>query len=812
MIQAADQASRFRYGSCVCFVLVLLFTAGTFARDAGVVVDLDPDDTIVLEDHENHHVKIDGYLDEAVWSKLVAYDEFVVIDPDTLADTPYATRVRFFYDQTGLYIGVDMEQPHETLISRLSGRDLRQLNRDTISITLDTSGEGRYGYWFGLGLGDSLMDGTLLPERQFSSDWDGAWRAASQVTPTGWSGEFHIPWGLVAMPKVVDKRRLGLYMSRKVAHVDERWGWPGLPSTVPKFISVLQSLEVVGIDPRQEFSIYPFTAVTDNKIDDQVRYRSGADFFWRPSTNFQLSATVNPDFGAVESDDVVINLSATETFFPEKRLFFLEGQEVFVATPRANTRGSGLGRRGAPTTLINTRRIGGQPVEPPLGSGVVIPDRELIIPVDLLGAVKLTGQYGRFRYGVLGAFEDDVKFNAMHQGPVRVEGYSSDYGVARILYEDEPGGAYRSFGIMTTATLNHLGNAMTHGLDGHYLRDDGALKIDGQIFMSDLEDEETGYGGFLDFEYTFRKGLSQRLGIEYFDRHLDINDLGYQQRKDNFRIRTSHIRTSSNLSWARNNEFDVRAFVQKNADNLFTSGALLISNRVTFNNLSRLSIRAGFLPKSYDDLNSFGNGSYRIEERQNFSFWWSSDTSKERSYGLGVGWLNERLGGNTWYASFDVSWRPGERFGLSGSVDYWVRDGWLLHQEDDNFTTFQAEQWIPRISADYFINAHQQFRFSFHWVGIKAMEDEFYKIPVRPGSLIPVAKPAGTTDSFSLSQMSLQLRYRWEIAPLSDLFFVYTRLVDEGTRLKSFRDTFSDGYDRPLVDILVLKIRYRFGS
>ena len=127
-------------------------------------------------------------------------------------------------------------------------------------------------------------------------------------------------------------------------------------------------------------------------------------------------------------------------------------------------------------------------------------------------------------------------------------------------------------------------------------------------------------------------------------------------------------------------------------------------------------------------------------------------------------------------------------------------------------TTFRAEQWAPRFSADYFLNARQQFRFSLQWVGIKAREDEFYLVPGEPGDLIPVAKPPGPADSFSLSQMSLQLRYRWEIAPLSDLFLVYTRIVDEGSSLKSFSDTFSDGYDNPIADVLVLKIRYRFGS
>ncbi len=797
--------------------VLLLFVFGLIFPSVNaeeLKIDIGPNDTIVVPRHEIV-IRIDGKLDEPVWGQLPAYDEFVVIEPDTLGSTPHETLVRFFYDSRGLYFGVDMKQPGETLVARLSGRDGRELNRDSINLTLDTSGEGRYGYWFGVNLGGSLMDGTLLPERQFSSDWDGAWRGESAVTADGWSAEMFIPWGTVTMPQVDEKRRIGMYMSRKVAYLDERWGWPGLPSTIPKFISALQSLEVSNVAPRQQFSIYPFAAAASDRIDDQINYRVGADFFWRPSTNFQLTATVNPDFGIVESDEVVLNLTATETFFQEKRLFFLEGQEIFIATPRSDTRGQGVGNRGAPTTMVNTRRIGGRPVEPVLGSGVTVPDRELIQPTELIGAVKLTGQSGRFRYGFLGAFEDEVKFDGVSNGnPVNLKGEGSDYGVMRFLFEDNAGGAYRSVGVLSTAVKHESGDAFAYGLDGHYLSETGKWKVDGQVFMSDIDGVENGLGGFLDFEYTIRKGVSQRLGIEYMDDKIDINDLGFLQRNDTFRIRSSHIRTSSNLSWARDNQFDVRGFVQRNRDSLFTGGGIFFSNRSTFNGLSRLTVRASFLPKSFDDLNSFGNGDYRIENRADASIGWDSDSSKQVSFGASAGFKDENLGGNTYIANANVTWRPSDRFGIALSTGYQDRDGWLLHQANKDFTTFKAEQWTPKISVDYFLSARQQFRASLQWVGIKAKEDEFFLIPDRPGDLIAATKPPGPSDSFSLSQLSLQLRYRWEIAPLSDIFVVYTRSSDQGAALRnrSFSDVFSESYDEPLANIFVVKIRYRFGS
>lgn len=790
------------------------------SRGADFVVALTPGKVLNLARIDDAEINIDGDLTESTWHSLPAYDEFLVTDPDTLAKVRHATRVRFFYNQRGLYFGIDMDQPTETLIKRLSGRDNRKLNRDSINITLDTSGEGRYGYWFGISLGDSLLDGTVLPERQFSNEWDGAWYAATQTTKSGWSAEFLIPWGTLAMPKAGENRRLGLFMSRKVAYVDERWGWPALPNTIPKFMSALQPINVAGVAPKQQLNLFPFTAVGRDRIDDQLRYRIGADVFWRPSTNFQLTATANPDFGNVESDDVVINLTATETFFPEKRLFFVEGQGVFVASPRADTRGGGVGNRGAPTTLVDTRRIGGKPRAPNLGPDETVSERELIQPADLLGAVKITGQAGGFRYGVLAAFEDDVKFDAVEkrsdEGSARdINLYQdgSDYGVFRLMYENSSNG-YRAVGILSTAVLHKEQDAKTHGLDAHYLSPTGKMKIDGQVFMSDIDGKDNGIGGFIDFEYTIRKGVSQRLGFEFFDENVDINDLGFLQRNDNFRIRSAHTRTSSNLSWARDNQFDARGFVQRNRNGLFTGGGLILSNRTTFHNLSRLTARLGFLPKSYDDLNSFGNGTYRIEGRTSFSLDYNSNSSKTLSFGLGAGFTGENLGGTTVTGNASISWRPNDRFSVELGLSYEDRDGWLLHQGGKDFTTFNAEQWQPVLSTDYFISARQQLRLSLQGVGIRAREDGFFRIPDSPGDLIPVPKPAGPPDDFGLFQLSLQVRYRWEIAPLSDLFVVYTRIADRGQALgnEDFSDLFSDAYNNPISNVLVVKIRYRFGS
>ncbi|MAR28667.1 MAG: hypothetical protein CMD51_03865 [Gammaproteobacteria bacterium] len=770
---------------------------------------------IVKTDESAAGITIDGRLNESIWSNLPNVGKFVVLEPDTLADVPHATNIKLAYTDKGLYVGADLEQPKDTLIRRLSGRDVFfGLNRDSINLTLDTSGEGLYGFWFGINLGDSLMDGTVLPEYRYSNEWDGPWRGASTETDTGWSAEFFIPWSAISMPSAGDVRNMGIYMSRKVAYLDERWGWPALPNTQPKFLSVLQPVELKGIAPRQQYNIYPFAAVTRDGIDDETRYQVGADLFWRPSSNFQLNATLNPDFGNVESDDVDVNLSATETFFPEKRLFFVEGQEIFVASPRADTRSSGVGNSGPPTTMVNTRRIGGRPQSPTLQPGQTVSAREVGLPAELIGAAKGTGQIGNFRYGVLAAFEDEVAFNAAQNGQdLRVTQDGSDYGIARLLYENNDDG-YRALGLLSTAVQHYDRDAYVTGIDWHLLTRSGKLKMDGQVFRSDLDNVDVGYGGFVDFEYTFRRGVKQRLGIEYFDDDVNINDLGFQSRNNYRQIRTAHTRTTSDLSWARNNQFDVRAALMETGDGLLGRGGIFFANRTTFNNLTSLTLRLEHFLPSYDDLNGFGNGTFRTAEKTGGGIKFESNSTKALSYSLGAGYFEEDLGGDSFHYDASIDWRPLDGLNLSAGLSYFDYDGWLLHQEDRNMTTFIGEGLEPYLTLEYFLSAKQQFKLSVQWVGIEAIEDEFYRIPDSAGRLVPTVKPDAESDSFSISDLVFQARYRWEIAPLSDLYIVYIRAADVTRPLG--RDDYSDFLDRawaqPIADQLVMKIRYRFGS
>jgi hypothetical protein len=783
-------------------------------------------------DDENLDMKIDGHLDEHVWSEVPGYDNMTILDPDTLDVPRYSTVTKLVYTDKGLYVGIWNEQPTDKLLRRLTKRD-EMINRDGNHFMLDTSGEGLYGFWFDVALGGAVADGKVLPEMQYSREWDGPWSGNSVATDDGYTTEMFLPWSMMAMPDADQQRTMGFYTSRKVAYLDERWGWPSLPMTGSKFMSALQPVALNNINPRQQYALFPFTSMNYNHLNSESEYRMGVDISWRPSSNTQITASLNPDFGTVESDNVVVNFTAEETFFPEKRLFFLEGNEIFVTTPRSSVfRPSSSGGSGAratkssfnptPTTLVNTRRIGGLARQPDLASGIYIPDIELGKPTELMGAFKITGQSGQFRYGVLSAFEEDQKFYGtdFDNNAVRVDQHGRDFGVIRFLYENSSNGR-KGIGWISTAVMHPDGDAYVHGIDTHYVSPSSRWKWDTQLMYSDVDndfdddaDSIEGYGGFTDVTYIPSRGTFHKASFDYLDDSLDVTDFGFVRRNDVIVGRYYYNYMTSDLKKLRNRSNSWIFNQEYNTDGRVVRSGIFWRTGWMFHNRMQLRTELAYFPERWDDLSSEGNGEFRTEDRWSTEIGIGTDSSRRLSISFATGMRQEELGDWTSTAKGGFTYKPNDRFSMDLDFTYLRHDGWLLHQEDDLFTTYKSTDWLPSLSLDVFLTAHQQLRFTLQWAGIRATEQNFYQIPEGDGELIPYDKGANEpTDNFTVSRTTSQLRYRWEIAPLSDLFIVYTRGSNlETRRHDDFADMFLDSIRDPLVDMFVIKLRYRFGT
>ncbi len=788
------------------------------------VIDIPPQ--IDLVELNAVDVVIDGRLDEDAWSRVAGFENMVVVEPDTLVDPEYRTLVRIFYTDRGLFVSAEMEQPTETLIQRLSARD-QDLNRDGFGITLDTSGKGLFGFWFAINLGGSKEDGKVLPERNFSREWDGAWHGATAITDTGWSAELFIPWSIVAMPPGGGERKMSFFVNRKVAFQNERYGWPALPFTQARFMSALQAMVMNDVNPKQQWEVFPYASTSADGIYEETDQKVGMNFSWRPAPNLQLTGAVNPDFGSVESDDVVVNLTAYETFFPEKRLFFLEGSEVFETSPRSTPmRGSrGGGARVAPltytvepTTVLNTRRIGGSAKDLDVPDGIEIAGPELSKPTDLLGAVKVVGQANSFRFGLLGAVEEDVELRGTVEDTeedILITQTGRDFGVARALWERQTGSGRQAHGYIGTIANTPGYEAMVHGFDSHFLTQNGKWNVDTQL-LSSVKDSETGYGGFADVRYIPKQGVFHRFSFDFLGDKLDISDLGFLRRNDVRGVRyTRFHNTSKGLpDFLRSRGIGVFSSAQANSNGDLIRAYIGTNLAFYFTNQSALDVQFAYRPSAVDDRSSFDNGSFETEATKFVMFTFGTDTAKKLSYSVQAGFRDDELGDPAYIGDVGVTYSPINRLRLDYDLRYRDSKGWLIWVGDGDFTRYFSEQLSHIVSLDFFMTARQQFRATLQWTGVNATERDFWQVPNEIGKLVPRSmKPGADSDDFTISRLTAQLRYRWEIAPLSDLFVVYTR----GSNVPSlgyaeFNTLFREALQDPIVDIIVLKLRYRFGS
>lgn len=823
----------------LALALLLVSFAGTASPDVsrGEVIPKGELDGIPMHiirvptyQHDEVGITLDGVVDEPIWRSLPAYDNLIGSVPATGLPGDYPSEFRVFATEKGLYISAELFQPPETINNRHTKRD-SQGERDTIGITIDASGVGAFAYWFILSASGSIQDGKVLPVRRYSSVWDGTWQHKTAPMDDGWSAETFFPWSMMTLPDTPsDYREIGFAFSRQVSFKNQRLFWPGHPYSSRQFVTALNTMQLNGVEPRQLLQVIPYASAISDSARDENELRVGVDLTWKPSTRAEVTLSANPDFGAVEADNVVLNLGAAETYFPEKRLFFLEGNEIFETTPRTD---SGKSMREAwnedfstasrhvfvtdflapPIALINTRRIGGASTQATVPGGVTLERGEAGLPTELLGAIKLKGQAGTTQYGLLSAFEDDLEWRGRNAlgDPVTVENRGRDFAALRVSHEFN-GHDYNAAGYLGTHVSGPLYDATVHGLDWHYATRDRSFASDVQLIASDVAGVR-GEAAFAEFSVASSRTYQHRLQVEYFDEEVNINDLGFLARNNQmgaqYLLNYAH-RPGTDLLKKYRGSIAVRQMYN-------VSKHQVVESSVAWRNITELSGRntfrtvAAWMPARFEDLDSRGNGAYRAEDRLWLDIQWASSQNKPVSWTLSAGGWNEDLGDWTQQYTAGVTLRPADNLSVDIDVKYRRRDGWLVYQGANNFGAYNGVEWQPKAELNWFISAEHQIRFSMQWAGVRMDERGFFAVPAGDGELIPAIR---TRDyDFTVSLLTAQLRYRWEIAPLTDLYVVYNR----GNRLPyrardSFDDLFSDSFSDPLVDSLVVKFRYRFAN
>jgi hypothetical protein len=393
-------------------------------------------------------IRVDGRLDEEAWNSVPPVTDFVQKEPVEGSPPTDRMEVRFAYDDDALIVGARMYS--DTTIQAPMGRRDDGEQAEHLLVSLDTYLDRRTSSTFGVTASGVRLDHYHASDNEFDDDdtFDPVWQARTAVDGQGWTAELWIPFAQLRFndrsPQV-----WGLNVQRWVPSRNELVFWALVARTEERWASLFGDLNGIdGIRPSRRLEIMPYVATDSRLIGDldpgdpfnsgaNLAARVGADLKVGLGSNLTLEATVNPDFGQVEADPAEVNLSAFETFFDERRPFFVEGANLLT---------------GVRDEYFYSRRIGAQPGGDADGEFVDYPPTTTI-----LGAAKLTGRLASgMSIGMLGAVTDEESartFTAFQVGRVRVAPRTA-YGVARI--EQEFGQDGSNFGVMATTVNRQL--------------------------------------------------------------------------------------------------------------------------------------------------------------------------------------------------------------------------------------------------------------------------------------------------------------------------------------------------------------------
>ena len=354
---------------------------------------------------------IDGHLDDAAWRQVEWSGDFLQRDPEEGVAPSQQTRFKVVYDDDAIYFAFELDDDPALVSRQLARRDW--FPGDWIEVNIDSYFDHRTAFSFTLSLSGARGDEYISNDgSRWDSNWDPVWEGSARVTPQGWAAEMRIPLGQLRF-SAADEQIWGLQINRRVFRLEERSSWQRIPRDVAGWVSQFGELRGLrGLEPKRNVELVPyflagaerFEAEPGNPFRDgsASNFEGGLDGKVGVSNNLTLDFTVNPDFGQVEADPSEVNLTAFETFFDERRPFFIEGNDIFdLRLAPAMTGGPFTADR-----LFYSRRIGRSPSHSPAlddGEFIDAPGASTI-----LGALKLSGKTaGGLSVGVLASVTEE---------------------------------------------------------------------------------------------------------------------------------------------------------------------------------------------------------------------------------------------------------------------------------------------------------------------------------------------------------------------------------------------------------------------
>jgi hypothetical protein len=821
-----------------------------------------PSATAVRATRASEPPVLDGSDEDAVWRSAPAIDRFLQAKPREGAPARFSTLARVVYDPGHLYVFIRAFDPHpDSIVSLLSRRD-EQTASDEIILMLDSFHDRRTGYEFVVSPAGVKTDYAIYNDGTEDLAWDAVWDVATRIDSLGWTAEYRIP---LSQLHYSAKRSVsfGLLIWRVIQRHGETVTWPlyrpsrsGLTSQFGE----LTGLEGLASPGNAELTPYVLTknvqgpAAEGYPRDQELTV--GGDLKYRLAPNVILNATVNPDFGQVEADPSELNLGAFETFFEERRPFFVEGKGLFTFTVNCVVvvdcdTGEGL---------FYSRRIGRAPQ-----LADTYGDASSPAATRILGAAKVTGRLpGGFSLGVLDAVTDDVT------GPAGTLEPTTNYAVAR-GNQDFAGGD-GSLGFIATAVNRSLDetsepwlhrSAYSAGLDARRRFAGSTYEVSGSLDWSRVAGDPEAIArtqrstvhlyqrpdGPLEYDSTrtslsgsnlelrFAKVGGRRLIFETaYQRRtpgFEINDIGFLRQADqqmwtswaNLAFREPNA-VFRELRWNFNN------WNHWSIEGLPTERAFNTNVHTQLNNRWWLHAGAtlGQIGATYCDRCARGGPAIRQDP---YLAPWIGIEGDDRNAVVPVLWVNYMRGDQG--RSRTLSLEPEVEFKVSSRFTTTLSARWETNRNDvQYFGTF-----TDPVGVDHYTFAHlEQETLSLTWrLGYTFTPNTTLQVYASPfvskgtySDVREIGEPraeeydaryqpyddlaiAADPGGFNVQEFRSNVVFRWEYRPGSTLFLVWSQGREGAADIegdKSFGGDFGDLFDRRPDNTFLVKVSYWF--
>jgi hypothetical protein len=286
-------------------------------------------------------VNLDGRLDEAAWDAARPFTDFVESFPRERATPTQRTVVKVLYDDAKVYIGIVCHDDEPALIEAQLGRRDSIATADLVEVEIDPTGDRRTGYYFSVTAAGVQRDALIFADTNLTDTWDAVWPSAVARRKDGWSVELAIPLAILRFPKSTEQH-WGFLVRRKIPRTHQIFDSSLVPQNANALVSMFGELDgLLDLTPKRNLELTPYIAARASmrpQYSDPSRPTPrifdptmdiGIDLRASLASDMVLNATLNPDFGQVEADQLIQNLSTFEQFYPEKRPFFNQGLELF---------------------------------------------------------------------------------------------------------------------------------------------------------------------------------------------------------------------------------------------------------------------------------------------------------------------------------------------------------------------------------------------------------------------------------------------------------------------------------------------------